>query len=292
MSVKLMAQVFEAKFKHPSEKWVMVVLANYANDDGCNAYPSVATIARNAGIAHRTVQTALRNLVAGGFIAQDGVWQSLNGPIARYRIMVDKLSTGATIAPVQPLHPVQPLREGVQPLHPTGATTAQTGATTAPNPSLTIINPSISEERGPADADAPPPGMPPSSESSFSETSPTSSPQFKIVAAMGKSLTPSAIKRINETCTDLKRLQAVVDYCLLLPKCSIPAMLTIYDEWPTHRHNPDAKHTNAGTQKPSNGRQSKGNTFRRPQHAYTSEERERKEAEARERIAAKRGASA
>ncbi len=154
MSVKLMGQVFEAKFKHPSEKWVMIVLANYANDDGCNAYPSVATIARSAGISDRAVQLALRNLAADGLIVQDGVWQSINGPIPRYRILVDKLPTGETASPVKPVHPVKPLREGVKPFHPTGEMVALTGEMVSPNPLITIREPSV-PGREPAAAGAP-----------------------------------------------------------------------------------------------------------------------------------------
>jgi hypothetical protein len=192
--------------------------------------------------------------VAGGFIAQDGVWQSLNGPIARYRIMVDKLSTGATIAPVKPLHPVQPLREGVQPLHPTGATTAQTGATTAPNPSLTVSGSINIREREPAGAGAPSSGTSPSGELNSSDH-----PAVRLAAMTGVPMSAYAIKQIIQKCTDLKRLEGVVNYCLTANVKTVATLLLVYEEWPNHRANPEAKRAQ------SNGRRAQGKTFRREQ---------------------------
>jgi hypothetical protein len=54
------------------------------------------------------------------------------------------------------------------------------------------------------------------------------------------------------------------------------------------------KKTGQGGQgpKPGNGRQSKGNTFRRPQQAYSEEDRKRKEDEARRRLEEKRSGHA
>jgi hypothetical protein len=46
---------------------VLMVLGSYADDDG-RAWPSVATICRDAGIGRATVQRALRKLVAANLI--------------------------------------------------------------------------------------------------------------------------------------------------------------------------------------------------------------------------------
>jgi hypothetical protein len=293
MSVKLIGRVLEAKFKHPSEKWVMFVLANYAGDDGRNAYPSVATIARNAGISHRTVQTALRELVASGFIIQDGKWESINGPIPIYRILIDKLSTtGATTSPVQPLHPVQPLREGVQPLHPTGATTAQTGAAIAPNP-LEIRQGSVNNRERPAEAGAPL-GTSPPGDSVVSEH-PAVKLWRELLKPMAKTLARSKeiADRVGDNPEDLQRWQEVLH--TWLRKASNPnnvdGMLDRYDRLATAAGLEKAEQGRQGS-KPGNGRQSKSGTFRRPQQAYSDEDRKRKEDEARRRMAAKKGANA
>jgi hypothetical protein len=49
---------------------VLIALANYADQDGCNAYPSVPTLARNCRMGERTVQRVLKELVAEGLISE------------------------------------------------------------------------------------------------------------------------------------------------------------------------------------------------------------------------------
>jgi hypothetical protein len=232
--------------------------------------------------------------VASGFIAQDGVWQSLNGPIARYRIMVDKLLTGATTAPVKPLHPVQPLREGVQPLHPTGATTAQTGATTAPDPSLTVSGSTNIREREPAAAGAPSSGISPPGDSVASEH-PAVKLWKELLDPMTKTFARSKdiADRVGNSPEDLQRWQEVLR--IWLEKASNPNNVDgLLDRYDRHTKAAGLKQAGQGGQgpKPGNGRQSKGNTFRRPQQAYSEEDRKRKEDEARRRLEASRNGHA
>lgn len=52
---------------------VLIVLADHAHDDGSNAYPSVATMAREARMSERAVQYALRKLEEAGEIVKTGV---------------------------------------------------------------------------------------------------------------------------------------------------------------------------------------------------------------------------
>lgn len=50
------------------EKMVLLVIADHANDEGTQSYPSQVTIARKASISVRTVQRAVNTLCAQGYI--------------------------------------------------------------------------------------------------------------------------------------------------------------------------------------------------------------------------------
>ena len=50
------------------EKMVLLVIADHANDEGTQSYPSQATIASKSSISVRTVQRAVNNLVSEGYI--------------------------------------------------------------------------------------------------------------------------------------------------------------------------------------------------------------------------------
>jgi hypothetical protein len=63
MSVKLMALVWEYQFTRP-EQSVMLALADHAQDDGSNVYPSVARIAWKTDYSERQVQRIMRDLEA------------------------------------------------------------------------------------------------------------------------------------------------------------------------------------------------------------------------------------
>jgi hypothetical protein len=240
MSIKLMSQVFEAAFKSPTEKLVMLVLADKANDEGQNIFPSVATIARMASLSDRAVQLTLKKLIDSGCLKQDGTYKSSHGPVNRYSILVDKLPTGERHSPVNVIHP-------------TGERHSPTGERRSPNPSLTTNKPNSLS------------ATPTHFASEASDSSPANSTQMKLAATLGKPITPFATKQILEKCSDLKRLEAVVNYCRT-EGYGVTTMLSIYDEWPTHRHNPEARRAAAGAPKRNQaGTQSKRQTFRRDQ---------------------------
>lgn len=52
----------------PSCQLVLMCLAYYAGADGCNAFPSVARIARNSRLSERSVQRAIKKLLDLGVI--------------------------------------------------------------------------------------------------------------------------------------------------------------------------------------------------------------------------------
>ena len=51
-----------------TEKMVLLVIADHANDEGTEAWPSQATIANKASISIRTVQRSVNSLVEQGYI--------------------------------------------------------------------------------------------------------------------------------------------------------------------------------------------------------------------------------
>ena len=53
----------------PTEKLILLKLADCANDDGDNAYPSIETMVKETGVCKRTVQYTLRKLQASSFIS-------------------------------------------------------------------------------------------------------------------------------------------------------------------------------------------------------------------------------
>jgi hypothetical protein len=67
MSIRLMSEVWRTKLP-TVEKMVLLVIADHANDEGTEAWPSQATIANKASVSVRTVQRAVNSLVSGGFL--------------------------------------------------------------------------------------------------------------------------------------------------------------------------------------------------------------------------------
>lgn len=148
---------------NPACAAVLTGLANHADDDGNNAFPSVATLVRYTRLSERTVRTALDRLETDGIIrpcdpdivaahvkrhdrrpqgwnlglgltrldlTDDEVEQmSRKFPGLKQRIAVAKARRDG----VQPLHLATV--DGVQPPPRRGATTAGRGAAVAPEPS-------------------------------------------------------------------------------------------------------------------------------------------------------------
>lgn len=56
--------------KTPTEQLVLVILANYAGENGQNAFPSVARLSRETRLSERAVQKTLRRLEEMGLIRQ------------------------------------------------------------------------------------------------------------------------------------------------------------------------------------------------------------------------------
>lgn len=65
-----MAEVFELANVSEADGWLLLALADHADDQGGSIFPSVARIAHKTGWSARTVQRALRRLVDRGMLVQ------------------------------------------------------------------------------------------------------------------------------------------------------------------------------------------------------------------------------
>lgn len=67
MSIRLMSAIFESETLGPTERLVMLALADHADDDG-RCYPSILRLCQRTGLSERAVQTNIRKLVQQGYI--------------------------------------------------------------------------------------------------------------------------------------------------------------------------------------------------------------------------------
>lgn len=84
------------------QKLVLTVLASFADTNGKQVFPSIATIAACASLSPRSVQRRLKELRAGGYIARvgktkSGTWQ--------YRINTEKIIADGIPSPQVPFTP-------------------------------------------------------------------------------------------------------------------------------------------------------------------------------------------
>ena len=67
MSVKIMSAVFESETLGPTERLIMLSLADHADDAG-RCYPSIARLRQRTGLSERAIQSNIRSLQAAGYI--------------------------------------------------------------------------------------------------------------------------------------------------------------------------------------------------------------------------------
>lgn len=66
MSVRAISWVWENSSASGNDRLVLLAIADSAEHDGSNAWPSVRTIAKKCLLSERTVQRAIRSLVSAG----------------------------------------------------------------------------------------------------------------------------------------------------------------------------------------------------------------------------------
>lgn len=72
MSVEALSWVFRHSKSRLAARLVLLALADFAQADGRDAFPSVATLAAKAGVSKRTARSGLRQLEETGEIARTG----------------------------------------------------------------------------------------------------------------------------------------------------------------------------------------------------------------------------
>jgi len=63
MSVRVMSWVWEQSKAEPTDRLVLLAIADCANDAGAEAYPSMATLVKKTGLHERSVQRSVKHLV-------------------------------------------------------------------------------------------------------------------------------------------------------------------------------------------------------------------------------------
>lgn len=72
MSVHVISWVLKNSETALADRLVLIVIADHANANGENSYPSIPTIARDANLSERQVYRCLKNLESGGHIVATG----------------------------------------------------------------------------------------------------------------------------------------------------------------------------------------------------------------------------
>jgi hypothetical protein len=68
MSVKIMSAIFDSKTLGPTERLLMLALADHADDEGW-CYPSIARLCERTGLSERAVQSHVKALSEAGYLA-------------------------------------------------------------------------------------------------------------------------------------------------------------------------------------------------------------------------------
>src|ERR1700694_1261379 len=124
MSVRLMGSVFYLNLR-PVEKLVLLALADHANDDGEQCFPSVGQIALKTSLSRRGVQKVYRRLEAKGILVPIG---QMREGITEYRIVPERGERSSL--------------EGAN-------LSAQRGERGSHEPSLTVKKPTLSQSQKP-----------------------------------------------------------------------------------------------------------------------------------------------
>lgn len=141
MSVQAMAWVWAHSRSEPTDRLVLLAIADCANDAGAEAYPSLATLTTKTGLHERSIQRSLNRLVGIGELTV----QPRGGPHGcnRYRVTMapGRQSPRQTVTPAE-----SRLTPGTAPPHPRHSAVSTPG-TAPPEPSFnhqgTIKEPSV-----------------------------------------------------------------------------------------------------------------------------------------------------
>ena len=86
MSYRILGQIIENEVLPANQKFVLIVLANFYNDELQKAWPSQETLCRVTSLSRRTINRALRELEKKGHITTSKERTSGQYPHSSYRI--------------------------------------------------------------------------------------------------------------------------------------------------------------------------------------------------------------
>ncbi|MEM8616769.1 MAG: helix-turn-helix domain-containing protein [Pseudomonadota bacterium] len=129
MSIKIMSAIFENETLGPTQRLIMLALADHADDEG-RCYPSIERLCARTGLKDRAVQSNIRALEAAGYVTV----KERAGRNGSNLYFVHPHP--AADAPPQEMHPAA---DAPQPRRKCGSDPAAD----APKPSGTVIEPSI-----------------------------------------------------------------------------------------------------------------------------------------------------
>ena len=112
MSVQAITAAFAVQGVTPSEKLLLLALANYADADG-ECWPSQATLTHDTGLSERTIRTALASLEGAGLVSRE----RRNRPNGSRTSDLITLTLPATIA-VRPNKPTGKIRQAYRQMPP------------------------------------------------------------------------------------------------------------------------------------------------------------------------------
>lgn len=138
MSVKVTSWVWEHSRSRGAQRLVLLCIADHANDDGLEAFPSLARLARKTGMTERGVQKAIQALVALGELQV--TMGGGRGRSNRYRVLMQ------TPNDVPPLD-ANPEPETANPIPRTTFTESGSTNTAAGNPEPSSYEPSLNRPK-------------------------------------------------------------------------------------------------------------------------------------------------
>ena len=85
MSLRALTHILESDIRPSTRKFVAVVMANFANDEGC-CYPSIETLCRLTACDRKTVMKSISELVKLGVIKDTGQRKGVTGRVRVFRL--------------------------------------------------------------------------------------------------------------------------------------------------------------------------------------------------------------